>query len=497
MIGIDYFQMMQSLWPEIALVITAAAVLGFDQFCARGLPLESRWRGGVLIAGIGMLAAMTLVVLQKGAVEIQDGMLISNPVVRLLKLAILAMAFFCACLSLQNRESRHAGEYVILLLLATLGLLILVSSDHLLMIFIALELASLSFYVLAGFQLENRSSAEAALKYFLFGGVSSAFLLFGLSLLYGLSGELLLHKMTMAWRANPQEPLLVLALVMVVIGLGFKIAAAPFHVWAPDVYQGAPIPTAAFVASASKVGGFLVLARVMWSGFSGLEGSAAWQAWAPGWVPLLAVLAVVSMVWGNLAALSQTSVRRLLAYSAIAHSGYMLLGLIAADPRGISALVYYVITYGLTTLGAFGVVAVAAPSGNDHWDAFAGLARRSPGLSFCMLVFILSLAGIPPLAGFFGKVYLFVGALNSQTSPHALLWLVAVALGTSVVSFYYYLQLLKQIYVTPPSENLPAICPQFSVQFVLGILAVFVFVLGLFPEVIMAKTEIFLMEAGW
>jgi NADH-quinone oxidoreductase subunit N len=316
------------------------------------------------------------------------------------------------------------------------------------MIFISLEMTSLSLYVLAAFNKRSPESAEAALKYYLFGGVSAAFTLYGLSLLYGISGGTNLDRIAAAIHGPRLDPLLMLAMVMTAAGFGFKVAAAPFHLWAPDVYQGAPTPSAAFIASGSKVAGFFVLAKVMVLGFKGAEGSAALQTWQPGWVPLLAIVATISMLLGNLAALVQTSVRRLLAYSAVAHAGYMLLAVSAHGRPSMAALLYYVLTYALTTLGAFGVVSIVQDqTGGDRLTDFAGLSRRAPVLSACMLVFMLSLAGIPPLAGFFGKFYVFSAALTAGNPPLALLWLVILAIGLSVVSLYYYLQVLKQIFV--------------------------------------------------
>ena len=252
-----------------------------------------------------------------------------------------------------------------------------------------------------------RRSSEAALKYFLFGGMSAAFLLFGFSLLYGLSNSTSLTQIASAIHGQSLNPLLIIAIVTTVIGLGFKVAAVPFHFWAPDVYQGAPVPSAAFIASGSKVASFFIFFQVMVIGFAGAEGSAAWLHFAPGWVSVIAVVAAFSMVLGNLVAIVQSSVRRLLAYSAIAHAGYMLLALLSHTQQSLAALLYYVVTYALATLGAFGVIAVVEKqTGGDQLSDFDGLSRRAPVLSFCLFIFLLSLAGIPPLAGFFGKFYL-------------------------------------------------------------------------------------------
>src|SRR5947199_1882923 len=250
--------------------------------------------------------------------------------------------------------------------------------------------------------------------------------------------------------AGPVQALLAVGIVMTLIGFAFKIAAAPFHLWAPDAYQGAPVSSAAFIASGSKVASFVVLGKIVLVGFAPVHGSANWHAMVTGWSPVLAALAAVSILVGNLVALAQTNVRRLLAYSAVAHAGYTLLGLVAGGRDGFSATLFYTTAYAITLVGAFGVVAmVRRETGGDNFSNFRGLVSRSPLIAGCMCVFMLSLAGIPPLAGFFGKFYLFSVALRAVANP-GLLWLVAVALLGSFISLYYYLMVLKAIFVDEP-----------------------------------------------
>jgi len=270
-------------------------------------------------------------------------------------------------------------------------------------------------------------------------------------------------------------------MVMVVIGFGFKVAAVPFHLWAPDAYEGAPTPSAAFIASGSKVASFFIFAKVMMIGFAGAAGSGAFRNYDSGWVPTIAMVAALSMVLGNLGAIVQGNVKRLLAYSAIAHGGYALLGILANSQPGVAALVYYVITYGLTTLGAFGVVAVVEQAtGDSKLSDFAGLSRRAPVVSVCMLVFMLSLAGIPPLAGFFGKFYVFFAAAAAVKNL-GLLWLVILAIAMSAVSLYYYLQVMKRIYISDPPAGAPRILVAWLTQATLAVLALGVVLLGCFP----------------
>jgi NADH-quinone oxidoreductase subunit N len=364
-------------------------------------------------------------------------------------------------------------------------MIFLVSSQNLLLIFIAIELLSLSLYALAAFNKSSARSAEAGLKYFLFGGISAAFLLFGFSLFYGLSGSTNLPEIALALRRPPLDPLALIAIVMTAAGLGFKIAAVPFHLWAPDAYEGAPAPSAAFIAASSKVASFFILAQVMLIGLAGSAGHLGWSARRAGWLPLLIVVSAASMLLGNLAAIVQTSVRRLLAYSAIGHAGYMLLGILANSRLGLSALMFYVITYALTTLGAFAVVSVVEEKcGGDRLENFAGLSRRSPLLSLCMMVFLLSLAGVPPLVGFFGKFYLFASALSAD-GIHTLLWLVILAIAMSAVSLYYYLQVLKRIYVAAPPETAGGIEVPLASQIVICLVAIAVLALGCAPRLLL------------
>jgi NADH-quinone oxidoreductase subunit N len=372
------------------------------------------------------------------------------------------------------------------MLFATTAMMFLVSTQNLLVIFITIEFLSLSLYILTGFDKQSRQSAEAGLKYFLFGGMSAGILLFGMSLLYGISGSLSLGEVATAVNRSPGDPLLTLAVVMVVTGFGFKIAAAPFHMWAPEVYQGAPTWSATLVASSSKVASFFALFVFFYVGLMGAAGSAARGNYSIGWAPLIAIIAVVSMLWGNLAAIAQTSFRRMLAYSAIGHAGYMLIALVAHSRHSFVSLVYYVITYALATVGTFGVLAALEEERVDSILDFRGLSKRAPDLSFCLLIFLLSLAGIPPLAGFFGKFYVFVSAL--EVADHSgLLWLVFLALAMSVVSFYYYLKVLKQAYVSEPATGAAAIRVRATTRIALWVTAALVVLLGCFPDLLLDR----------
>lgn len=478
----SYLELLKLVAPETIVVLAALAVLAVDLTSMRGMETRLRFIIGGMVAALGCVAAVAWMVVVPTAGEAMGGMMVVNPLTQWVKIGLLALTLFTVLISLESDFTTHVGEYLALILLATVGMMFLVSAENVLMIFVALELTSLSLYILTAFNKRNIKSAEAALKYFLFGGMAAAFMLFGLSLIYGLSGSTNLREIAAALAGKGLDPLLVVAIVMTVIGFGFKVAAVPFHLWAPDAYEGAPTPSAAFIASGSKVASFFIFAQVMRIGFEGAEGSGAWREYASGWVPVVAIAAALSMVLGNLVAIVQSNVKRLLAYSAIAHAGYALLGILANSEMGVASLLYYVITYGLTTVGAFGVVAaVEQVRGDAKLSDFAGLARRAPVVSFCMMIFMLSLAGIPPLAGFFGKFYVFAAAVKTGAPNLGLLWLVILAIAMSAVSLYYYLLVLKQIYVVEGTEGTPTAKVPLLQQTTLALLALGVVLLGCFP----------------
>jgi len=483
-----YLDLLKLAVPEVIITLTALVVLAADLVALRGVEQRFRFIIAGMISCIGCAGGIAWMLISHANENAFEGMLVVNPLTQLVKISILALTIFTILLSMDSDFTTHIGEYLALILFAAVGMMFLVSAEDILMIFIALELTSLSLYILAAFNKRDIKSAEASLKYFLFGGMSAAFTLFGLSLVYGLSGSTNLPQIATALAGKGLDPLLIVAIVMVVIGFGFKIAAVPFHLWAPDAYQGAPTPSAAFIASGSKVASFFIFAKVMAIGFAGkaIEGSGAWHGYTAGWVPVIAVIAALSMILGNLVAIVQTSVRRLIAYSAIAHAGYMLLAVMSHSEQSLASLIYYAVTYGLTTVGAFGVVAVVEQgTGGEKMSNFAGLSRRAPLVSFCMLIFMLSLAGIPPLAGFFGKFYVFAAAIHSGAPNLGLLWLVILAVAMSAVSLFYYLQVLKQIYVNDAvaSLNTP-LKPTILTQVVLFVLAALVILFGCAPNLL-------------
>jgi NADH-quinone oxidoreductase subunit N len=477
----SYLEVLKLAAPETVVVVAALAVLAIDLTSMRGMETRLRFILGGMVACVGCVAAIGWMLVIQPHGQLPGGMLVANELTALVKIAVLGLTIFTVLLSLDTNFTTHVGEYLALILLAAVGMMFLVSAEDILMIFVSLEMTSLSLYILTAFNKRNIKSAEAALKYFLFGGMSAAFMLFGLSLIYGLSGSTNLGEIAAALKGRGLDPLLAVAIVMTVIGFGFKVAAVPFHLWAPDAYEGAPTPSAAFIASGSKVASFFIAAKVMMIGFAGVEGSAAWRDYASGWMPVIAIGAALSMVLGNLAAIVQGNVKRLLAYSAIAHAGYALLGILSNSPSGQASLIFYIVTYGLTTVGAFGVVGVVENlTGDAKLADFAGLSRRAPVVSVCMMVFMLSLAGIPPLAGFFGKFYIFLAAAGAAKNL-GLLWLVILAIAMSAVSLYYYLQVLKKIFVADMPEGAARGSVSWVTQVVLAVLALAVVLLGCFP----------------
>src|SRR6266516_4069067 len=495
----SYLDLLKLAAPEAIVTLTALVVLVVGVTTSRGTAvagvspaIPQRAAAGTaastafcaLVAALGLVIAIQAVLMLPAHANLFHGMLVTSPLNSLFQIVCLVLAFFTILLA--SRETPNYGEYLAIILLATIGLLLLVSSEELLMIFIGLELTGLSLYLMTAFDKTDIRSAEAGLKYFLFGSTASAFTLFGLSFIYGMAGTTSLAAIAEGLAAQSLSPLLFAGIVMTLVGFAFKIAAAPFHLLAPDAYQGAPVPSAAFIASGSKVASFVVLGKIVLVGFGPVHGSAAWHAMIAGWAPVLALLAALSIVIGNLVALAQSNVRRLLAYSAVAHAGYTLIGFVAGDREGFSAALFYTTVYAVTLVGAFGVVGVVRrETGGDDFSNFSGLASRSPLLAGCMAVFMLSLAGIPPLAGFFGKFYLFSAALRAGAN-HGLLWLVALALFGSLISLYYYLIILKVIFMDETATQTSIVKVDLLSRLSLTLLALFVLVLGITPEALVA-----------
>lgn len=481
----DYRGLLPALMPEAALTLGALAVLAFDLTQARARSAAERT---TLAATIGLLAiaAAAYHALAAGQTGLVFGGVLSlDALTTAARVGVITLAGLTLALLPGMRSGRHPAEKVAIMLLATAGFTLMAAASHLLIAFLALELASLSLYILTGFAKDRPASAEAALKYFLFGGVSAAFLLFGFSLLYGLTGTLGFAEIAQQLRVQPLTPLLLIALVMVLTAFGFKAAAAPFHLWAPDAYQGAPTASAALIASASKLAGFTLFLRLLWTAAGPAAGSIAGLQGSPGWLPVLVLLAGASLLLGNVAALAQSSVRRLLAYSAIAHAGAMLIGVIIGGSAGPAPLFFYLTTYGLATIGAFGVLGVLERTGPCYaLNDLNGLHRRSPFLATCLLICVLSLAGIPPLAGFVGKFAVFAAAFRLNGLDGMAGWLAVGAIAMSAVALYYYLLVLKHALVAK-NDDAPVVQVPFSACLTLAVITAALVILGVAPSLLL------------
>ncbi len=485
----DYVGLARGLLPEFSLVLGALCVLGFDLLRGKDRSHDERLRAAVSLGMVCIVFAAYYAYRIGTDGPVFGGVLMLDSLALITRLGILTLGLFTLGLLPGAVRQRHPSEYVAVILFAMAGFTLMAAAQQLLLVFLGIELASLSLYVLAGFDKTRPESAEAALKYFLFGGMASAFLLFGFSLIYGLTGSIELGLIANAFNTGSGGPLLSVALVMVVVAFGFKAAAAPFHLWAPDVYQGAPASSSALIASASKLAGVVVFTRLLWSGLGSTAGVVEASLHNTGWLTVIAVVSAASLLLGNLAALAQTNVRRLLAYSAISHAGIMLIGVMVAGKSGAGPgpLVYYAITYGLATVGVFGVISVVerATGSCQKITDLAGLYKRSPLLAGCLFIYILSLAGIPPLAGFFGKFAVFAAALQMGGIASPMGWLSLFGIGLSAVALYYYLVVLKQALVSPGDVTCRRISIPVDVSFILVVAAALLVVLGLFPSVIL------------
>ena len=378
-----------------------------------------------------------------------------------------------------ERKGIKAGEYYALILLCTVGMIILASSTDLIMIFLGIEIVSICLYVLAGFRREDPVSNEAALKYFLLGAFATGFLLYGMTLIYGSTGSTNLFKIAgfIKTEGAQSNPLILMGIVLLVIGFGFKVAAVPFHMWAPDVYQGSPTPVTAFMAVGPKAAAFAAFFRVFTEAIPDISLS---------WEILLCIIAVLSMFVGNLGAIMQTNIKRMLAFSSISHAGYLLIAVIAKSSLAGSGLLFYMLAYAFTTFGAFGIIILLGKKEEENLELenYSGLAYKHPILALSMTVFLLSLGGLPPFAGFVAKFYIFSAAIEE-----GFVTLVVIAVLNSAISFYYYLKVVVYMYMKEPnSEFQISLTPMTLFVVIVGIIGTVE--LGIFPDPIIALTSL-------
>jgi NADH-quinone oxidoreductase subunit N len=455
--------------PEMYLVAAICVVLLVDVFAGEKRP--------------GLTSTVTLLALAVGAAltvtyghithhaVLFDGMYVADELAYVLKLVgfvVVAVVLLYSRTYLENRKILR-GEYYVLALTALLGIFVLVSANSLLTVYLGVELLALSVYAMVAFDRDSGVAAESAIKYFVLGAIASGALLYGMSIIYGLTGTLNLEEISV--KLHPPVSLgVVLGLVFIVVAVAFKLGAAPFHMWLPDVYQGSPTSVTLFVGTAPKIAYFALALRLLAHGLSGTVAE---------WSQMLSILAVLSLVVGNTVALVQTNIKRLLAYSTISNVGYILLGFVAGTPDGYTAALYYTLIYVLTVLGSFGVILFISRAGYeaDKIDDFKGLYHRDPLLALIMMMLLFSTAGVPPFVGFIAKLRIFQVLWETQH-----FWLVVIAAAMSVVGLFYYLRVIWKMYFDEPVEGVPAIERSTGVRVVLAVNAVVVLALGVLPS---------------
>jgi NADH-quinone oxidoreductase subunit N len=481
----------QEFWlllPEIVLAVFGMALLVAGTL---GRGLGSRLAAAATLVGLGVTTI--LVVWTQGQATMGEPILAGMFVLdgfalywKVLFLVATAVTVFLSARFIEEGGYR-AGEYYSLLLLATTGMMLMVSGFNLLSIWISLELMALSSYILVGYFKHELRSNEASLKYFILGALSSGILLYGISLLYGATSTLSLPELSVSLSAAILHGDLLSAVgwVLLAVGLFFKVSAAPFHVWTPDVYVGAPTPVTGYLAVASKAASFAILVRIFYQGLAPL---------VIDWQIVVAAVATLSMIWGNIAALTQTNVKRMLAYSSIAHAGYILMGVLAASETGLWALMFYLLAYSLFTLGAFGTVILLERReyAGETMSDYAGLARRAPFLAACMLIFLLALTGLPPTGGFFGKFYLFAAVIEAGWT-----WVAVIGVLTSAISLYYYMAVVVQMYLKDSDATSPIPMRAPGLVAAIGFCAVVTVILGLLPGVFVDLAQSSILPLAW
>lgn len=435
-----------ALLPLLLVTGTGLAVLILDPLTA---PEHRRRLSLLSLGGLAAAAAAVLAGWGQGAV-LFGGMLVADPFARYFTLLFLLVAGLTLLIGLVYlpRTGIDHGEHAALILFATLGMMIMGASRDLMTIFLGLETLSVSLYVLAGLQRERLESNESALKYLLLGAFASGFLLYGIALLYGATGSTNLGRIALALQGRTESPVLLgLGVGLLIVGFGFKVASVPFHMWAPDVYEGAPTSVTAFMITGTKAAAFAALLRILLAALPELR---------TGWAPVLWLLAALSMTVGNLAALTQPNLKRMLAYSSIAHAGYILVALVAGTPAGGAGLLFYLAAYACMNLGAFAVIVALSRGDGERLavEQYAGLGLRHPALGAAMALFMFSLAGVPPTGGFMGKLYVFGAAIQADYVGLAVLGVL-----NSVVSAFYYLRVTVVMYMTPPDPATPGAEP--------------------------------------
>jgi len=457
--------------PEIFILSLACLVLVVDLFLKDAQRIVTY---GITQVGLILAAAVTLAVAQPGAQILFDGSYIRDGMSDVLKIAIFLVSFVAFLYAKDYLKDRDLfkGEFYTLGLFAILGMIIMVSANSFLTIYLGLELLALSLYALVAFNRNSKLGAEAAMKYFVLGALASGMLLYGISMVYGATGTIRFDEMTRAiGEGGLNNIVLIFGVVFIVIGLAFKLGAVPFHMWVPDVYHGAPTAVTLFVSSAPKIAAFALAMRMLVDGLGPLHGG--WE----GWQGMLIVLAVLSMAVGNLIAIAQSNIKRMLAYSTISHVGFILLGILAGTKEGYTAAMFYTLIYALMSAGGFGVLIALSRRGfeAENLDDLKGLNKRSPWFAGMMLLLMFSMAGVPPTVGFFAKLFVLDAIVSVD-----LTWLALVGVFFSIIGAFYYIRVIKLIYFDEPLDNSP-LTVGMDTQIVLSLNGLSMLVLGLFP----------------
>ena len=414
--------------------------------------------------------------LDMDSVVVLGGTFVHDPMAALLKTAIFLVVFgaFIYARSYQASKGPLRGEYYVLGLFAVLGMMVMISAHSLLTIYLGLELLSLSLYAMVAFDRNSSAASEAAMKYFVLGALASGMLLYGMSMLYGATGSLDIAEIASAIAAmEGRSMILIFALCFIVVGLSFKFGAVPFHMWIPDVYHGAPTAVTLFIGSAPKIAAFAMAMRLLAESMGSLM--LDWQG-------MLAILAVLSLALGNVVAIAQTNLKRMLAYSTISHVGFLVLGILAGTAEGYSASMFYAITYALMAIGGFGMIILLSRKGYeaDRLDDLKGLNERSPWFAFMMLILMLSMAGVPPTVGFYAKLSVLQAVIHVD-----MLWLALVAVFFSVIGAFYYIRVIKLMYFDEPESEQPLVINT-DLQIAMSVNGLAVLLLGLFPGGLLA-----------
>jgi len=479
--------------PELILGVTIVGLFLAD------LVVSSKQRlGEIALVSTGFAAFAVVTLIDKPAALLFGRMIVHDPFGIFFKVLFALSGLAAIWMSLDSDEVKRTsqGEYYPLLLSSLLGMFFMASASNLLMAYLSLEFVSLTSYVLTGYLRHDRRSGEAALKYLIYGGVASGTMIFGMSWIFGLTGSMDFASINAALaQGEPGKLALFVAIVLTLAGLGYKISAVPFHMWAPDAYTGAPIPITALLSVGSKAAGFALTMRFFYPAISTAAGDGNWSVTAGvDWTPLLLVLSMVTMTLGNFTALSQRNLKRMLAYSSIAHAGYMMMGLVVLTDEGLRAMMFYMAVYYLMNIGAFLVVMlVANATGEEDIDGLRGLAWRGGALpAVCFAIFLFSLTGLPPLAGFIGKFYLFAAVVRQQFYV-----LAVVAALNSVVSLYYYARIVRTMFLDFPDGSETIIAIDWRNSAVLGVLTVLTVILGVYwaPLINFADNSIHFLQS--